>query len=49
MTDRKNFNTSKIPRMTEVFPQAVIAENVIFISGTPGFDPDTGKLSDSVE
>lgn len=35
--------------MTEVFPQAVIAGNFIFISGTPGFDPATGKLSDSFE
>ena len=35
--------------MTEVFPQAVVADNFIFISGTPGFDPTTGKLSDSFE
>jgi len=35
--------------MTEVFPQAVIADKFIFISGTPGFDTDTGKLSDSFE
>ena len=47
MTARKNFNTSKVPRMSEVFPQAVIADNFIFISGTPGFNPATGKLSDS--
>lgn len=49
MSNRKNFNTTKVPRMTEVFPQAVIANNLIFLSGTTGFDPNTGKLSDSFE
>jgi 2-iminobutanoate/2-iminopropanoate deaminase len=49
MTDRKNFNTAKVPRMTEVFPQAVIAGNFIFISGTTGINPGTGKLSDGFE
>ncbi len=46
MQTRKNFNTTKLPRTTEVFPQAVVADNFIFISGTPGFNPETGKLSD---
>jgi 2-iminobutanoate/2-iminopropanoate deaminase len=49
MENRKNFNTPKVPRTTEVFPQAVIADKFIFISGTPGFNPATGKLSDSFE
>jgi len=49
MEIRENFNTSKVPRTTEVFPQAVIAGQFIFISGTPGFNPNTGKLSDSFE
>ncbi len=49
MTARKNFNTSKVPRMSEVFPQAVIADKFIFISGTTGFNPRTGKLNDSFE
>ncbi|MEO5684976.1 MAG: RidA family protein [Chitinophagaceae bacterium] len=49
MTARKNFNTAKVPRMTEVFPQAVIADELVFISGTTGFHPTTGKLSDSFE
>ena len=49
MVSRQNFNTSKVPRTTEVFPQAVIANDFIFISGTPGFDPATGKLSDDFE
>ena len=47
--NRENFNTSKVPRMTEVFPQAVIADKFIFVSGTPGFNPSTENLSDSFE
>lgn len=49
MTGSKNFNSASIPRMTDVFPQAVITDNLIFISGTAGFDPATGKLSDNFE
>jgi 2-iminobutanoate/2-iminopropanoate deaminase len=49
MKTRKNFNTPKVPRTTEVFPQAVVASNFIFISGTPGLDPETGKLSENFE
>ncbi|MEO8406449.1 MAG: Rid family detoxifying hydrolase [Chitinophagaceae bacterium] len=50
METRKNFNTSKAPRMSEVFPQAVIAGGFIFISGTAGIDPATGKVvSDNFE
>jgi 2-iminobutanoate/2-iminopropanoate deaminase len=49
MEERKNFNTSKVPRMTEVFPQAVIAGNLIFVSGTSGVDPATGKFSEHFE
>jgi 2-iminobutanoate/2-iminopropanoate deaminase len=49
MTARQNFNTTKVPRATEVFPQAVIADNFIFISGTTGINPVTGKLSDSFQ
>ena len=50
MSGRKNFNTSKAPRMSQAFPQAVIAEKFIFVSGTPGLDLDSGKVvSDSFE
>jgi 2-iminobutanoate/2-iminopropanoate deaminase len=49
MENRKNFNTPKVPRMTEVFPQAVIADKFIFVSGTTGVIPATGKLSESFE
>ena len=41
---RKNFNSSKVPRMSDAFPQAVIADNFIFLSGTPGLDPATGQV-----
>src|SRR5512147_1011298 len=44
MITRKNFNSSKAPRMSDAFPQAVITDNFIFISGTPGLDPVTGQI-----
>jgi 2-iminobutanoate/2-iminopropanoate deaminase len=44
MQPRKNHNTTKVPRMSEAFPQSVIAGNHIFVSGTPGLDPATGKI-----
>jgi 2-iminobutanoate/2-iminopropanoate deaminase len=40
-----NFNTTKVLRTNYIFPQAVIADNLIFISGTPGIDSSTGKLA----
>ena len=50
MAERKNFNTPKAPRMSQAFPQAVLTEKFVFVSGTPGLDPDSGKLvSDSFE
>jgi len=48
--EKKNFNTDNAPRMSQVFPQAVIADKFIFISGTPGFDASSGKVvSDNFE
>ena len=44
MGNRKNINTTKVPRMSEAFPQAVLADNFIFVSGTTGLDPATGKI-----
>lgn len=36
--------------MSQVFPQAVIAEKFIFLSGTPGFELSSGKVvSDDFE
>ena len=47
MGDRKNFNTLRAPRMSDTFPQSVIADNFIFLSGMPGLDPTTGKVISS--
>ena len=49
MENRRNHNSTEVPRMSEVFPQAVIADKFVFLSGTPGFIPSTGKLSESFE
>jgi 2-iminobutanoate/2-iminopropanoate deaminase len=46
----KNFNTSKVHRMSAVFPQAMVADPFIFLSGTPGLDPVSGQVvSDDFE
>ncbi len=37
MAERKNFNTTKVPKMSEFFPQSVIVGDYIFLSGTPGY------------
>ena len=44
MSTRKNFNSNKAPRISNAFPQAVITDNLIFVSGTPGLDLATGKV-----
>ncbi len=44
---RKNFNSKRAPMMSDAFPHAVIADNLIFISGTPGFNPSTGQIISS--
>ena len=44
MTTRKNFNTVKVARMSDAFPQAVISNGFIFLSGMPGTDPVSGKV-----
>lgn len=49
MTKKQNFNTSKAPRMSQVFPQAVITDSLIFLSGTPGFDFSGQVVSDRFE
>lgn len=50
MVERKNFNTTKGPRMSEFFPQSVIAGDYIFLSGTPGLKLESGKVvSDDFE
>jgi 2-iminobutanoate/2-iminopropanoate deaminase len=42
--DKVSFNSSKVPRGNLVIPQAVIAGGFIFVSGTTGVNPETGKL-----
>ena len=50
MVERKNFSTTKAPRMSEFFPQSVIAGDYIFLSGTPGLTLESGKIiSDDFE
>ena len=44
MIERKNFNTAKAPRMSEFFPQSVIAGDYIFLSGTAGITLESGKV-----
>ncbi len=47
MNTRRNFNSARAPRMSDAFPQAVIANNLLFISGTPGIDLTTGQIISS--
>src|SRR5882762_8920963 len=49
MENKRDHNSTIVPRMSDVFPQAVIAGNFVFLSGTPGLIPSTGKLSESFE
>ncbi|WP_461044560.1 RidA family protein [Spirosoma harenae] len=44
MAERRNFNTTKAPQMSQVFPQAVLADKFIFLSGTPGLDISSGQV-----
>ena len=49
MTARQTFTSARVPRTSDVFPHAVVANGLIFVSGTPGFDPATGCLSERFE
>ena len=49
MENKRTYNSTKVPSMSTVFPQAVIAGKFVFLSGTPGLIPSTGKLSESFE
>lgn len=44
-----NFNTTKVPRSNTVFPQAKIAGELIYVSGTTGVDSVTGKIEGDFE
>ena len=47
MDKRRNFNTEKVPRMNMAFPQAVIANDLIFLSGMPGLGLISGQVVSS--
>lgn len=49
MSARQNFTSARVPRTSDVFPHAVVANGLIFVSGTTGFDPATGQLSAQFE
>jgi 2-iminobutanoate/2-iminopropanoate deaminase len=44
MESKTSFNTPKVPRLNPYIPQAVIAGNMVFVSGMAGMNPETGKL-----
>jgi 2-iminobutanoate/2-iminopropanoate deaminase len=48
MSAKVSFNTTKIIRTNMVIPQAVIAAGLIYVSGTGGVDPQTGKVVSDV-
>ncbi len=47
--ERKNFTSTKVPGLSDVFPQAVIAGDFIFLSGTAGLDASGKLISESFE
>ena len=49
MENKRTYNSTKVPSMSTAFPQAVIADRFVFLAGTPGLVPATGKLSESFE
>jgi 2-iminobutanoate/2-iminopropanoate deaminase len=49
MENKRTYNSASVPSMSTVFPQAVIADKFVFLSGTPGLIPSTGKLHESFE
>ena len=49
MISRNNFDNLTVPRFSDVFPQAVVAGDFIFVSGTVGVDPGTGILREGFE
>src|SRR6201996_3119879 len=49
MQEKVSFNTTKAPRMSQVFPQAILTNDLIFLSGTPGYDHSGKVVSDDFE
>lgn len=44
MESKVSFNSATVPRGNTVIPHSVIAGNLVFVSGTAGVNPATGKL-----
>lgn len=40
--------TTKAPEPLPVFSQAIVANNIVYVSGNVGMDPNTGKLKEGV-
>lgn len=49
MINRQNFNSATVPRFSDVFPQAVVSGELIFVSGTVGANPVTGTIPEDFE
>lgn len=49
MITHKAFNSTTVPRFSEVFPHAVIAGGFVYVSGTIGANPATGAISEDFE
>jgi 2-iminobutanoate/2-iminopropanoate deaminase len=45
----KGFDSKSVPRFSDAFPQAMVASEFIFVSGTVGVDPVTGKIHEAFE
>lgn len=45
MKSKKTFNSFKVARMSDIFPQAVLTDGYIYLSGMAGIDPVSGKLN----
>ena len=46
---KKSITCTKAPAATGPYSHAVISGNLVFVSGTVGVDPATGKLKDTIE
>ena len=45
----KKIETNNAPKAPEIYSQAIVAGNMVFLSGQLGIDPSTGKLPESFE
>lgn len=41
-------STKNAPAPLPIFSQAIIANNIVYVSGNVGIDPSTGKLQEGV-